>query len=104
VWELIFLVERVAFWRKIVYLYFLGVNLPWLLALGRGPLREKSSGKNFYVGNNGQGHGEGEQPSLGESTCSESGTCLYILHSVAVPPSSLEASLGHVGLAQCVEY
>jgi hypothetical protein len=69
--ELIFLFERVAFWRKIVYLYFLGVNLPWLLALGRSPLREKSSGRQAYAGNDVRGHGEGWQPSLGESTCSE---------------------------------
>jgi hypothetical protein len=36
--ELIFLVERVAFWGEIVNLHFLGVNLSWLLALGRSPL------------------------------------------------------------------
>jgi hypothetical protein len=101
--EFIFLFEGMAFGWKIVYLYFLGVNLPWLLALGCSPLREKSNRGQGYAGKDARGHEEGWQPSLGGSTCSESRTCLYTSHSVAVPPSALEASLGHVGLAHCVE-
>jgi hypothetical protein len=68
--ELIFLIEGVAFWRKVIYLYFLGMNLPWFLALGRSPLRKKLSGGQACAGNDLQGHEEGWQPSLGESTCS----------------------------------
>jgi hypothetical protein len=57
--EFIFLIKRVTFWRKIVYLHFLGVNLPWLLALGCGPLREKSNRREDYAGKDARGHGEG---------------------------------------------
>ena len=102
--ELIFLFEWVAFWGEIVYLDLLGVNLPWLLALGCSPLREKSSGAQDYARNDARDHGEGWQLSLRGSTCSESRTCLYISSSVVVPLSWLGASLGYVGLAHRVEY
>jgi hypothetical protein len=86
-WELIFLFEWVAFWGKIVNFHFLGVNLSWLLALGRSPLREKSSRGQAWERKDARDHEEGWRPSLEESTCSESRTCLYISHSVVVPPS-----------------